>query len=231
MSRRTSISARFAVLSGTLFVVATLAVATSSRADIEGHYLESRTCQVYTGPCFANAEVGLTGKNAVMAWSIKEGSHNGIELAGLKVVMALKAANTLEFGGIQDAGKLKSVIYVDEKASTSQQLALVDFAKQHAGRAGKQVARVTVAPIDMSLDVAELNGKLKVNRDDVQLVTRKARPDDCICSNESAYYPPLAKVTNFVPGVTTVGEFKGRGLGSRWSTPGARSAYMGTFSY
>ena len=40
----------------------------------------------------------------------------------------------------------------------------------------------------------------------VQLETRRARPDDCICSNESAYYPPLTELANFAPGVTTVGE-------------------------
>ena len=29
---------------------------------ISGEYLEIRSCSVYTGPCFANAEMGVTGK-------------------------------------------------------------------------------------------------------------------------------------------------------------------------
>jgi hypothetical protein len=238
MSRRTSISPRFAVLCGALTAMASFLAAAPADADIEGHYLESRTCQVYTGPCFANSEVGLTGKDAVLAWSIQKGSHGGVELSGLKVVMALRASKTLGFGGIREAGKMKSVIYVDRKATAAQQLALVDFAKQHTGRAGEEVVRVTPAPIEMSLDIATLSGKLDVGnklsggkKSDVRLITRKARPDDCICSNETAYYPPLTEVANFVPGVATVGEFKGRGLGSRWSMPGARNVYMGTFSY
>ena len=41
--------------------------------SISGDYLEVRTGDVYTGPCFANAEVGLSGRNAIMAWSIEEG--------------------------------------------------------------------------------------------------------------------------------------------------------------
>ena len=82
----------------------------------------------------------------------------------------------------------------------------------------------------MKLNEIELKANLNVGKD-VKVTTRKAKPEDCICSNESAYYPPLAKVENFAPGVTTTGEFKGRGLGSRWSTPGARSAYMATFAY
>lgn len=198
--------------------------------ELSGHYMESRTCQVYTGPCFANAEVGLAGKNAVMAWHISEGSHAGVDLTGLNVVMALGTTKTLAFRGISEAGDVKSVIYVDKRATESQQLALADFAKEHSGAAGKNVLRVSAAPIEMNLNVGTLSGKLNVEKA-VQLETRKARPDDCICSNESAYYPPLTDVTHFAPGVATVGEFKGRGLGSRWSTPGARSVYMGTFEY
>ena len=45
-----------------------------SAGEITGFYMETRTCQVYTGPCFANAEVGLSGKNAIMAWSVKNGA-------------------------------------------------------------------------------------------------------------------------------------------------------------
>lgn len=218
----------------TLMVAAVVfaGLASEGLADIEGHYLESRTCQVYTGPCFANAEVGLSGKNAVLAWSITSGKHGGVDLSGLSVVMAVKAENTLEFRGFESAGKLKSVVYVDRDATTDQQLALVDFAKKHAGRGGEAVVRVTPAPIQMSLDVATLSGKLNVGEKQVvRLETRKARPEDCICSNESAYYPPLVKLEHFAPGVATVGSFNGRGLGSRWSTPGARSAYMATFTY
>lgn len=201
-----------------------------ARAEISGHYLETRTCQVYTGPCFANAEVGLAGKEAVMAWRILEGTHNGIDLSGLNVVMALQTTKTLGFQGIEGAGEVKSVILVDETAKGPRRDALIDFAKTHAGKAGDAVVRIDDAPIEMSLDEFELKGKLSAGKA-VQLETRRARPDDCICSNESAYYPPLAELANFVPGVTTVGEFNGRGLGTTWSTPDARSAYVAKFAY
>ena len=81
----------------------------------------------------------------------------------------------------------------------------------------------------MKLDIAELTGQLQVG-DLVTLNTRKARPGDCICSNESAFYPPLAKLEGFVPGVTIDGEVKARALGTRWSIPNTRTAYLGTFS-
>lgn len=211
--------------------VAVFVLSTSvARSEISGHYMESRTCQVYTGPCFANAEVGLAGKEAVMAWTILDGTHNGIDLSGLSVVMALQTTKTLGFQGIEGAGDVKSVILVDNTAKGPRRDALIDFAKTHAGKAGSAVVRIDDAPIAMSLDEFELKGKLSAGKA-VQLETRRARPDDCICSNESAYYPPLAELVNFAPGVTEVGEFHGRGLGTNWSTPGARSAYVAKFAY
>jgi len=215
---------------GWLSLLPLLAVSAVQASEISGQYLETRTCQVYTGPCFANAETGLAGKDAVMAWRITDGAHEGVHLTGLNVVIALTSDNTLGFGGINDAEQLKSIIFVDERADETQRQALVDFARQHSGRAGQAVVRVTAAPISMSLDETALAGKLAV-ADKVQLETRKAGLGDCICSNESAYYPPLAQVQFFAPGVTTVGEFKATGLGTRWSTPDARSSYMATFAY
>lgn len=204
--------------------------AVPARAEIRGHYLETRTCQVYTGPCFANGETGLAGKDAVMAWSIQEGAHNGVELNGLKVIVALNCSTTLAHAGLSDAENLRSVIYVDEAATESQRSALVDFARTHAGPAGSCVVRIQSTPIEMSLNEAELEGKLEAGKD-VKITTRKVRPTDCICSNEVAYYPPLAQVDTCAAGVTTIGEFNGRGLGSRWSTPESRSAYMARFTY
>ena len=43
--------------------------------------------------------------------------------------------------------------------------------------------------------------------------------------------PPLSRVTNFAAGVATEGEFSGKGLGTSWSVPQSRSAYMGTFTF
>jgi len=198
--------------------------------EISGTYLETRTCQVYTGPCFANAETALAGKDAVMAWNIEEGKHAGVDLSGLSVVVCLTGSDTLAFKGVDDPKTLKSTIVVDEKATVEQREALIAFAKEHAGRAGKEVVRVDQAPISMSLDLGTLVGKLEAGKI-VKLATRKAKATDCICTNEVAFYPPLAKLQNFSAGVSTEAEYKGRGLGTTWSTPGSRSAYMATFVY
>jgi hypothetical protein len=153
-----------------------------------------------------------------------------VDLAGLSVIMVVRGNDTLAYKGLEDPKELKAAIIVDEKASEAQREALVAFAKEHTGRAGKEVVRVDAAPISMSLDTGELKGSLKAG-ELVKLSTRKAKAGDCICMNEVAFYPPLAKIDRFAAGVSIEAEYKGKGLGARWSTPGSRSAYMGEFQY
>lgn len=212
------------------FALLAIALPALAGDSLTGKYLETRTCQVYTGPCFANAETAMAGREAVMAWNIEDGSRGGVDLAGLSVVMVVRGNDTLAYKGLEGPTELKAAIIVDEKASEAQRDALVAFAKEHTGRAGKEVVRVDSAPISMSLDTGELKGSLQAG-ELVKLSTRKAKPGDCICSNEVAYYPPLTEIERFAAGVSIEAEYKGKGLGTRWSTPGSRSAYMGEFQY
>ena len=65
------------VISGAM-IVSAFAANSVHGTEITGHYVEARTCQVYTGPCFANGEIGVAGKDAVMAW--REAKPNGEDL-------------------------------------------------------------------------------------------------------------------------------------------------------
>jgi hypothetical protein len=207
-----------------------LAVPAAAADSLVGTYLESRTCQVYTGPCFANAETALGGREAVMAWNIEAGSQGNVDLSGLSVVMVVRGNDTLGYKGVEDPSELKSAVIVDSKATAKQRDALLTFVKEHTGRAGREIVRVDSAPIEMSLDTAELKGSLKAG-EVVKVSTRKAKQGDCICSNEVQFYPPLAAMDRFAAGVAIEAEYKGNGLGAIWSTPESRSVYVGEFTY
>src|SRR5436305_1018061 len=125
-----------------LIVAAAPVVAADS---VTGTYLESRTCQVYTGPCFANAETALAGREAVMAWNIESGKRDNVDLSGLSVVMVVRGNDTLGYQGVDDPTELKSALIVDSKATCEQRDALVSFVKEHTGRAGREVVRVDSA--------------------------------------------------------------------------------------
>ncbi len=213
-----------------LLGIASTSVGAPPQSSVTGDYLEMRTCDIYTGPCFANAEVGLVGKQAVMAWSIDQGELDGVDLTGLKVVLAVAASDTLGFGGgmVVNPDPIRSVVLVDQRADDSQRAALVKFATQRAGRVAGDLVRVESAPIEMKVDHIDMIGSLKAGKS-IDLLTRKLGNHDCVCTNEVVFYPPLSNVDNFAPAYTVRGKYSGRGLGVQWSNPSTRSSFLATF--
>jgi len=200
--------------------------------EIIGNYLETRTCDVYTGPCFANAQVGLTGQQAIMAWSIESGTHEGVDLSGLNVVLVVRAADTLGFGGtvVVRPDPIRSVILIDERATNSQRGALAAFVKRHAARVAGEVVRVASLPIEMKFDPIDMECSLQAGKE-ARLITRRLVPRDRCCTNEEIFYPPLTEVERSEPAFTIDGGFTGRGLGQTWSNPKTRSSFLATFTY
>ena len=148
-------------------------------AEISGQYIEARTCDVFTGPCVANAEVGVAGKEGIMAWRIDQGSWKGVELSGLSVAAALLGSDTLDVKKRLLKGELriKAVVYVDANASASQRAALLDFAKSQSGPALRNVVRVESAPIQLTIDHVKGRGQLKVG-EVAKIETRRMSAED-----------------------------------------------------
>ena len=91
----------------------------SAGSGIAGEYVEARTCDVWTGPCFANGEINLRGDNAVLAWRVTTGKSHGEDLSGLAVVAAIDSEGTLT---TNVEGKIRSVVFVDDRASDAARL-------------------------------------------------------------------------------------------------------------
>ncbi|MCA1632087.1 MAG: hypothetical protein LC774_17540, partial [Acidobacteria bacterium] len=51
---------------------------------VRGVYVEARTASVFAGACHYNGELTTAGREAVLAWSVKEGSWGGVNLAGVR---------------------------------------------------------------------------------------------------------------------------------------------------
>jgi hypothetical protein len=203
--------------------------ATDSRdAQILGDYLEVRTSDVWTGPCFANGEVNLVGKEGLMAWGIQSGSWDGVRLDGLKVVAVLRSNRTLGDPFARNM-KTRSVILVDSRASKEQSDALVKFATEMGGELLSDVAAVESAPINMEIVADSGMASLKAG-DILEMKTRALNHHDMHCGNESVYYPPLAATTSAKPAFALANRFSGDGLDETWSCPSKRSAFIGTFA-
>lgn len=212
--------------------VGALALPAVGQADtVSGDYVEARSADVWTGPCFANAEMGLLGQEAILAWHVREGGWNGVPLAGLTVVGVVRARATL---GDPFANPLpvRSVLIVDERATGPQRTALLDLAREMGGDLFTDVVHTASLPIRMEtrgdgmderrifLEAGEL----------ARIETRTVGDRDRHCGNESTYYPPLTPTTRAVPAVSVVDGYSGPGLGVVWTTHDKRSAFVGTFA-
>lgn len=218
----------------TLSLVTTMLLMISANAafagTITGEYLEARTCDVYTGPCFANAEMALAGKEAVMAWKIEKGTWKDVTIDGLGVALVVKAEGTLGSDGVfpMKPGKTSAVIIVDVSASPEQRDALVAFVKYSAKDLTKNVLNVVAAPIKLENDHLEGKGVFSAGKL-ASIETRKMKKTDCVCTNELIYYQPLTKVENFSPAYTLRQSYQGEGLNGKWTNNNTRSAFLATF--
>ena len=219
-------------MAGPVAVAAAAAAAAPVAPGISGDYLEARTADVYTGPCFANSEMDLAGKQAVVAWHVRQGAWQGVPLGGLSVVAAVRSAATLgdPFGGPLHAAAL---IVVDQRATPEQRDALVAFAHAVSGDLLSRVVAVESAPIEMKvgavspealaaralhpaehpghhhlaagLAVAGISGDARLKAGSwVDLATRGIGPQDHLCGNEEVFYPPLTAGRSRVTAVPAV---------------------------
>jgi len=205
-------------------------LAIPSSAAIKGDYIEVRSADVYTGPCFANGEVGLVGNEAILAWKIKEGDWKGTSLNGLGVVAVVKAHATLG-DPYHNPYPAESVLIIDQRATGRQRQALQDFAASMAGKLLSHVVRVDMAPIDFAFAQGEHNGAARLVAGNLaRIETRSLCQGDHICGNEFVYYPPLIQLAHAMPAFTIEDSFQGRGLNVVWNHIGKRSAFVGRFA-
>jgi hypothetical protein len=194
---------------------------------ISGTYVEARTADVYTGPCFANSEVGLVGNEAIMAWRVDDGGWDGVDLSGLSVLAVVRSEATLG-DPYAESDAAESILIVDANADPSQVRALEGFARGMGGELLADVAQVQTAEVDF--DVLA-NGAASVRAGGLAaLRTRPLDHRDHLCGNETVFYPPLAPTDAAAPGVALEHTWEGEGLGATWKSPGKRSTFVGRFS-
>jgi hypothetical protein len=211
-----------------LTLVAVLLVAAPAQAEITGKYIEARTCEVYAGPCFANADTALTGKNAVLAWVVERGNVAGVNIDGLGVVAVIKASDTL---GLKQNGAAQAVLILDSRADSSQRDALVQLARRQAGELLDNVVDVQSAKIELDLCPCKENGCARLTAGAARIETRCINAvHDKTCGNEHPYYPPLSKDVSARAAFSVEHTFTGKGLNETWKDGERRGAYLGTFS-
>jgi hypothetical protein len=174
--------------------------------------------------------MNLTGQEAIVAWHITEGQWDGVSLAGLTVVGAIKAQATLgdPYGKPYPA---KSVLLVDRQATPQQRQALINFAQEMGGELLRHVVRVIDTGIDMEIAPGQHAVRARLQAGDVVSVeTRAIGEKDHLCGNEVTFYPPLTQTTHAMAAVAMTDEYRGNDLETSWTLHDKRSAFVGTFA-
>lgn len=219
-----------------------LAPAIAGAAEIRGDYVEARNADVFTGPCFSNAEVFIYGKQAVLAWKVNEGRWNGVDVAGLCVAAAVQGNTTFSE---DDPDRAQAVLIVDSRADERQREALVNMARTLGGRRLANVVSVKTARMQLKLEehagktasAHAAHGMPQAPRATfwaaglAQIVTRPLDERDHMCGNETVAYSPLSSAVDVKPAYTLGHRFQGEGLDTRWDDPNCRSSFVGHFAY
>jgi hypothetical protein len=198
--------------------------------SVSGNYIESRTADVYTGPCFANGEVEQVGQEAVFGWKIKNGAWQGVDVTGLAVVGVVRAEHTI--GNLAEpVNRAKAVLIVDEKATPEQREALQSFAKKQAADLLKDVVAVTSAPIEFTAENGNIHsGAVRLTAGSLaEIKTRAMNASDHVCGNEDVFYEPLTKLDHAMPTYSIENSYQGEDLGAKWNSRWKRSSFVGTF--
>ena len=218
------------LFAGALIALPSCAWATQPAGHVSGEYIESRTADVYTGPCFANSEVNLTGQEAVLGWHVDKGTWDNVSLDGLSVAAVVRASATLG-DAFSNPFPARAVLMVDQRANAAQRAALVNFAQAQAGKLLSNVVATETQPIRFTVDASKHGTASLVVGEIAQISTRPITEADEICHNEDVYYQPLVShLTHAMPAVASKSSYSGNHLGSTWNESNRRSAFIGRFA-
>jgi hypothetical protein len=217
----------------TLALAAAFVVAAgmSSRAAgpvVRGDYIEARTAEVFTGGCTMGSEGETSGREAILAWRVAEGSVNGVALDGLSIVAVVAAdvnLGTYQLGGASPT-TIKSVILTDSRASSAQRDALMTLASSLAPKYVADVVESRSVPISFRKG----DGHIAVSAGpaNVDVATEVKHSPDC---GAIQWFDPLARVDDPALGMTRSQSWSGSALGTQWKQVDRKSSFFGTFSY
>lgn len=193
------------------------------KAAVTGDYIESRSLSVYAGACHFGGEAVTEGREAILGWRVKEGSWDGQKLNGLKAVAVVNGPENL---ALRPEGH-RTVVYVDETATTGQRDALVSLLTKKHGDFLGEVVDVKSAPVRFS--VKDRTYRVQVDGA-AYLAADKYPCHKCVMPHQVWYQPFLPSQGAQVARALRT-EFKGDVPGfARFAKDVANSAYIGEFA-
>lgn len=208
---------------GVALATTLLAGAAQAAPAVTGDYVESRSANVYVGACHHEGEIQTAGRNALLAWSFKDGSVNGVDLKGVNAVAVVAGDRYLAM----DEAQRRSVLYVSDQATLAQREAVIALLKERAPKALGEVVDVKTAPISF-----DASGELyRVQVTGVAFMKIKKQTQTLCCKQPyEVWGKPFVPVAAAKAGYCVGVEYKDKGLVQAWSATDQNNAFFGQFS-
>lgn len=196
-----------------------------------GLYLEARNATVWGGACHIGSQAVSQGAHAVQGWAFDAGSEGGVDLAGVRVAVAVEGTANLQGDEVFRTGEVadrRSVVWVDAPNAEAR-----DAAVAHVRRAARLGAVLDVVEADVS--VTRDGDAFAIVVPGVLDLAGDAIPDRSCCTMpESRWYAPLAAAAEgSIVGNPSRCRFEGAsasgGALAGWAFEGENSAFIASF--
>ena len=212
----------FSLIAITLLLTVPGALATQPET-VQGEYLEARSVSVYVGACHYGAEYVEGGREATLVWNIHQGTWNGVSLEGLTVVAVVTAQNNLAV----DTNTRRSVLYLDEKATSKQRSALIDLMTTKRGKVLGEVVSTEIAPITFTKQDVKYN--LRVG--EVLTLSVSRYPCQNCTQPHQIWYKPLEQIDTPIVGKSTTYCYQDKILSVTWNCgEDTNNVFVGNFA-
>jgi len=195
-----------------------------SRPAVSGEYVEARSGEVYTCGCLFSSEQVTAGQEAILAWDIREGEHNGSPLGGMKAAAVIVAQGNLGLA----ATTRRSVLYISSESTPDQREAVVDLLSHNYGQMLGEIIAVDAAPVSFYKDVGQTHVRVG---DTLDLTVRATRLPEDAHPGSFLWYGPFISVKAPTLSTTLYYRYWGSDFARQWwtSDPGI-TAYTGEFA-
>ncbi|HRR26920.1 MAG TPA: DUF1326 domain-containing protein [Acidobacteriota bacterium] len=190
---------------------------------VVGDYLEVRSNHVYTCGCLYSGELVTGGREAIVAWNLREGELAGRPLNDVRAVAVLMGATTLSLG----ESPRVTVLYLDGYADDDQRAAVLSWLKTSYHDLLGEILEIHDLPIRFSKteDFWEVEAQ-----DDVHVRIRRTRLPDDAHLGSFRWFDPFVSLSRSELVTSLIDEYNGPDLGMRWARWDHRiSGFRGEF--
>jgi hypothetical protein len=196
---------------------------TPKGTDVSGFLVESHSTEIYAGGCIVSSEEDTFGRYLTRAWRLNAGSHQGVALAGLSVVLVEHhpSANLAKKGVMPQ----KAFLYLPDSATAAQRAALQAWVETQ--RLASEFTEVCTVPVSFTAEGKTLT---LTAGDRVAVQAQPAPPcENGGCGQQLWYSPRSAGFLDTEILLTAATRVSQPDHQLKWDAGNRRSTFVGRF--